>query len=255
MKLILFTGAGASVELSVPSMRLMAENLHAHLKMQKLSENIFRSFNDMLQDANYDVEKLIETVDRLERGEIARREINYKLDEDLLKTVRTMRQETEWYIQHTCEQIKESEACALWEAALRRCNGHDVCIITTNYDRSIEIGCMYTSIKIDDGFADFDSQEFAPWKGIIDSSPLKIIKIHGSTDWYQGEDNLVYKLKHPMPLYGDLSISSNSNNIPKMASAMVLPTREKKISQPPYPDLITGFRNAAKNAEIAAYSR
>ena len=253
MKLILFTGAGASVELGVPSMRLMAENLHAHLKMQKLSENIFSSFNAMLQEADYDVEKLIETVDSLESGEIARQKIGYEADEDLLKTVRTMRQETEWYIQHKCEQIKEGEACALWNAALRRCKRHDVCIITTNYDRSIEIGCMYTAIEIDDGFADFDSREFATWKGITDNSKLKIIKIHGSTDWYQGEDNLVYKLKHPMPLYGDLSISSNSINIPKLASAMVLPTREKKISQPPYPDLITGFRNAAKDADIAVF--
>ena len=56
-----------------------------------------------------------------------------------------------------------------------------------------------------------------------------------------------------MPLYGDLSISSVNTNIPKMTSAIVLPTREKKTNQPPYPDINTNFRNAARDAEIAVF--
>ena len=253
MKLLLFTGAGASVELGIPAMRRMAEELHAHLKIQKLPEDIFDRFNKLIQDADYDVEKLIELVDSLESGEKARQEIGIEIDNDLLRAVCTMRWETEWYIQHACEQIKDLEAYVLWGTALRRISNQNICFVTTNYDRSIEIGCRYTSKKLDDGFSDFDGQEYAQWKGINDTSYLKILKIHGSTDWYLGEDNLVYKLKHPMPLYGDLSISSKNSEIPKMTSAIVLPTREKKINQPPYPDLNTNFRNAARGAEIAVF--
>ena len=253
MNLLLFTGAGASVELGVPTMRRLAEDLHAHLKNQKLPENIFDHFNRLIKDADYDVEKLIELVDSLESGEKARQEIGLEINNNLLNAVRTMRWETEWYIQHACEQIKDLEAYALWGAALRRSNNHNICFVTTNYDRSIEIGCKYTSKKIDDGFSDYDGQEFAQWKGINVKSSRKILKIHGSTDWYLGEDDLVYKLKHPMPLYGDLSISSKNSDIPKMTSAIVLPTREKKINQPPYPDLNTDFRNAARDAEIAVF--
>ena len=253
MNLLIFTGAGASVELGIPAMRRLAEDLHTHLKIQNLPKNIFNRFNELIHNADYDVENLIEIVDSLESGEKARQEIGMEIDGNLLNTVRTMRWETEWYIQHVCEQIKDFEAYSLWGAALKRSNNHNIFFVTTNYDRSIEIGCRYSSKKIDDGFSDFDGQEFAQWKGINDKSSLKVLKIHGSTDWYLGEDNVVYKLKHPMPLYGDLSISSKNSDIPKMTSAIVLPTREKRINQPPYPDLNTNFRNAARDAEIAVF--
>ena len=82
---------------------------------------------------------------------------------------------------------------------------------------------------------------------------LKILKIHGSTDWYQGEDGEVYKLKHPIPLYGELSLSNSGPGMPRMTSAMVLPTREKKVNQPPYPDLVADFRNAARSADVALF--
>lgn len=253
MNLLLFTGAGASVELGVPAMRRLVEDLHTHLRTQNLPEDVFEHFNKLIHDADYDVENLIELVDGLEGGEIARQVVGIGIDETLLSAVRAMRWETEWYIQHACEQIKDFEAYSLWGAALRRSNNHNIIFVTTNYDRSIEIGCRYSSKIIDDGFADFDGQEFAQWKGINDESSLKILKIHGSTDWYLGEDNFVYKLKHPMPLYGDLSISSVNTNIPRMTSAIVLPTMEKKTNQPPYPDINTNFRNAARDAEVAVF--
>ena len=41
--------------------------------------------------------------------------------------------------------------------------------------------------------------------------------------------------------------------MPSMKSAMVLPTREKKVNHPPYPDLVADFRNAGRSVEVALF--
>ena len=69
MKVLLFTGAGASVELGVPAMRPMVQDLHNHLRGQGIAEEVFGRFDARLNDVDYDVEKLIESIDGLERGE------------------------------------------------------------------------------------------------------------------------------------------------------------------------------------------
>ena len=234
-------------------MRRMVLDLHAHLKNQNLPSDIFSRFEHMILNVDYDIEKLIEAVEGMESGENQKKNLNLDVDQGLLNTVKIMRWEAEWFIQHACERIRESEARALWGPIFRRIGNHNVCFVTTNYDRSIEIGCRFSGKYIDDGFEEFDSKEYSLWSGVNTESPIKLLKIHGSTDWYQGETNLVFKLKHPMPLYGDLFVSNSSGGIPKIRSAIVLPTMEKRINQPPYPDLVTNFRNAARRADLAIF--
>lgn len=131
---------------------------------------------------------------------------------------------------------------------------HQVAIVTTNYDRAIEFACSLDGVRIDDGFNSFDHAELAGWKGIADESEVKLIKLHGSTDWYQGTyGDSVYKLRHPMPLYGDLFISGEQPNSPKLRSALVLPSQEKRAREAPYPELTTAFGNAARNADVAIF--
>ena len=164
-----------------------------------------------------------------------------------------MRQEAEWYIQHVCERLREVEARVLWAPMLRRCAEHKICFATTNYDRSIEIGARFNDVNIDDGFELFDGKEIVRWKGVDPGSALQLLKIHGSTDWCHGSDGRVYKLRHPMPLYGNLAVVDDGNDRLRMRSALVLPTREKWVNQPPYPDLVTSFRNAARTADVAVF--
>ena len=56
-----------------------------------------------------------------------------------------------------------------------------------------------------------------------------------------------------MPLYGSLAVVDNGSEWPKMTSALVLPTREKRVTHPPYPELVTSFRNAASVADVAIF--
>lgn len=234
-------------------MRRMVEEFHDHLKNQDLSSDVLGPFENLLSEANYDMEKLIETVDGIESGSRHQKTLGFKVDESLFKAVRIMRSEAEWFVQHACERLREIEAARLWGATLRRCTDHEISFVTTNYDRSIEIGCSFSGVTIEDGFEAFDGREFAEWKGVSSDRPVKLLKIHGSTDWYQGEDSSVYKLKHPMPLYGDLAVSDMGGASPRMTSAIVLPTREKRVNQPPYPDLVAEFRKAAKDADTAIF--
>ena len=253
MKVLLFTGAGASAELGVPTMRVMAQDLHRHLASQKLPETVLRRFDTMLTDHDYDIEQLIESVDGIGNGSEQQTKLGFAVDLELQSAVRIMRQEAEWYIQHVCERVRDFDAQVLWSAALRKTDGHEICFVTTNYDRSIEIGGRFSEVSIDDGLSVFDEREIAHWKGIDTGSALQLVKIHGSTDWYRGSDEHVYKLRHPMPLYGNLVVMEDEGDGTKMTSALVLPTREKRVNFPPYPDLIATFRNAAKQADVAIF--
>ena len=253
MKVLLFMGAGASVELGVPAMRAMAQELHSHLENQRLSPTVLERFAALLSDADYDIEHLIESVDGIVKGNEEQEKLGFAINHELANVARVMRQETEWYVQHVCERLRDVDACALWGAALRRTAGHQICLATTNYDRALEIAGRFHNVTIDDGFQLFAEQEVVQWKGVDPSSTLQLVKLHGSTDWYQGGDGSVYKLRHPMPLYGSLVVAEDGAGRPRMKSALVLPTREKRVTQPPYPDLIASFRNAAQTSEVAIF--
>ena len=246
------------MELGIPAMRRMVEEFHAHLSNLGLSREILDRFEQMLPQSGYDMEGLIESVESVERGQGKQHELGFLADEDLLNTCRTMRWEAEWFVQHVCERLREVDARILWGPALRKMGDHDLCVATSNYDRAIEIACRFNKVPFDDGFYEFSEIETAQWKGmeVAQTGKLRLIKVHGSTDWYMGDDGTVYKLRHPISLYGNLALSFVDNELavmPKMKSAMVLPTREKLVNQPPYPDLITDFRNVARETEVAIF--
>ena len=258
MKILLFTGAGASVELGIPAMRGMAEEFHAHLGNLELTKSVFERFEQMLPQSGYDIESLIELVESVEKGQESLRGLNYQVNEDLLSTSRTMRWEVEWFMQHVCERLRDVDAEVLWGAALRRTGDHELCVATSNYDRAIEIACRSSKVPFDDGFEEGPELETSRWRGISfeQDGIVRLLKVHGSTDWYLGDDGAVYKLRHSMPLYGNLAlayIGDESCSLPRMKSALILPTREKRITQPPYPDLMTDLRNAARMAEVAIF--
>lgn len=69
---------------------------------------------------------------------------------------------------------------------------------------------------------------------------------------HANEDNRVVKLRHAMPLYGRVNIQVTPNLV--VQSAAVLPSREKKINLPPYPDINHEFRRTSKNdTELAVF--
>jgi SIR2-like domain len=253
MKLLLFTGAGTSAELGVPAMRVMAEQFIDHLHDIDVEQSIVDKIERLIVSAGNDMEHAIDVIDKIEGGLLARRELGETVDDTEMLPYRRLREEAEWFVQHSCEQIAVPSALRMWSPVLQAAEGLGLTIASTNYDRGIEIAAARLRISVDDGFDAFAGQEIATWRGFSPHDGIRLLKLHGSTDWYHGADFKVFKLRHPMPLYGPLElVSKGEANLP-LHSALVLPSREKTVTLPPFPVLGAEFRNRAAEADVAVF--
>jgi hypothetical protein len=126
-------------------------------------------------------------------------------------------------------------------------------IATTNYDRAIEIAASRAvGAPLRDGFEDFAGREFAEWTGDWTDGNIALFKLHGSTDWYRGDQDRIIKLRHPMPLYGGLRVMPKESD-KAVSSALVLPSREKIVTHPPFQEISYGFRRRAEEAEMLVF--
>ncbi len=253
MKVLLFTGAGTSAELGVPAMRTMAEQFIAHLHDIELEPSIVERVERLIVDAGNDMEHAIDVIDKAESGFAAQRELGVPIDESQIIPFRTLREEAEWFVQHSCEQIKVASAVSMWTPTLRMIESVELTIASTNYDRAIEITASRLKKVIEDGFEPFAGKETAGWKGFGSATGTRLLKLHGSTDWYHGVEHQVFKLRHPMPLYGPLEIVSKKATDLPLHSALVLPSREKQVTLPPFPELGTEFRSRAADADVVIF--
>ena len=249
---MLFTGAGASVELGVPAMRSMAREFYQHLKDHQFSSTSLNRLEELLKDEKYDMEHVIEELDSLEKGRQASERWGVETNNDIFRETGTLRQEAEWLISHLCERINSKASLHMWGESLLEGAKSQLIIATTNYDRAIEMASAQVGVAINDGFEGFGVREYASWAGLPydrNSNGIELIKLHGSTDWYHSPNyDAIYKLRHPMPLFGALRIVLDGGPDIELRSAAVLPSREKKINQLPYPDLSSLFRVRADAA-------
>jgi len=253
MRVLLFTGAGTSAELGVPAMRVMAEQFIDHLHDVDVEQSIVDKIERLIVAAGHDMEHAIDVIDRIEGGLLARRELGESVDDAEILPYRRLREEAEWFVQHSCEQIRASAALRMWSPVLRAAESVALTIASTNYDRGIEIAAARLRVALDDGFDEFAGKEVATWCGFTTHDGIRLLKLHGSTDWYHGSDHNVFKLRHPMPLYGPLElVSKRAAGLP-LHSALVLPSREKTVTLLPFPVLGAEFRNCAAEADVAVF--
>ena len=171
--------------------------------------------------------------------------------EDLERAER-IRTEVDWFVQHAAERIVPDEARLMWGAVLKAAENGGLTIVTTNYDRAIELAANGEEIGLDDGFASFNGGEVARWEGFGGGgSATTLIKLHGSTDWFvdRGTGNPL-KMRHPMALFGRATLQLEEL---ELGSALVLPSREKLLNRAPYPRLSQAFLNAADECDIAIF--
>ncbi len=247
MKVLLFAGAGTSVELGVPAMVSMGEEFLAHASQWDVEPELV----ERLMGDSPDVEHLIEALDRICSARSSLEmigEVNTPLDR-----VDKIRSEVEWFVQHAAERVIASDARLMWGGVLRTASSVNLTIVTTNYDRAIELAANAEGTTTDDGFDTFADEETAPWIG-FDQKPdsLRLVKLHGSTDWYAASTSgAPMKLRHPMPLFGRASLHLTAGV--ELGSALVLPSREKLLTHSPYPRLSQIFLNAADNCDLAVF--
>lgn len=247
MKVLLFAGAGTSVELGVPAMVGMGEEFLAHANQWDIEPGLVQR----LMGDSRDVEHLIEALDRICS---ARTSLEVIIEGKVpLDRVDKIRAEVEWFVQHAAERVIASDAKLMWGAVLRAASLINLTLVTTNYDRAIELAANAENVGIDDGFDPFAHGETASWVGFHQGGDRpRLVKLHGSTDWYgAGELGTPTKLRHPMPLFGRASLRLTSGI--ELGSALVLPSREKLLTHSPYPRLSQVFLNAADSCDLAVF--
>jgi len=254
MKILLFTGAGASAELGIPTMRPMAEKFVEHLEQQRFPEDVVRRIRERLVQAQYDIEHLIDDMDSIERGNQANRRWGMEIKSAGVDDIANIRREAEWFLMHICERVDPRAALCLWLPLFRQLGHHELTIATTNYDRAIEIAVAEIGAELHDGFSPFKTNEYTGWEGFQDDQFPRLLKLHGSTDWYHSHDGgKVWKLRHAMPLFGALTLRAGANPSLELGSAAVLPSREKKVTLAPYPALMFEFQLAARQVDLVMF--
>lgn len=256
MKILVFAGAGTSVDLGVPGMRRMLEQFFAHLRDLALPKGVIEAMENIVSHPSRDMEYAIDLVDRVEAGQRAEIELGRQQDQQGLLPYQTIRGEAEWFVQHCCEQLKAASAAQLWGPLLRTASETPDTVLslaTTNYDRAIEIAASRVILSpLEDGFEDFAGREFAEWTGTWTGKTIGLFKLHGSTDWYRGEHDRIIKLRHPMPLFGGLRVMPKESD-KAVSSALVLPSREKIVTHPPFQEISYGFRQKANDADMLIF--
>ena len=247
MKVLVFAGAGTSVELGVPGMWGMARGFNEHCQQWSVQQTLVQQ----VLEQQMDLEHLIEVLDRLCGAQPALEMIGET--SDMLVAAEEIRSEVEWYVQHSAERITVSDATLMWGSLLRATNEHELTLVTTNYDRAIEVAANAVDVRIDDGFGRFQQSELARWEGFAsDDEKTKLIKLHGSTDWYAiGDTGEPVKLRHPMTLYERSELRLPGG--PQLKSALILPSREKMLTNAPFPRLLQRFLNEVDNCDLAVF--
>lgn len=252
MKVLIFAGAGCSVELGVPAMRKMALDLFAHMETAAARDDqLLAKLRERFEQVDADLETVIEDIDTICDADAVLPLYGSAVNRTLVESAHLTRAEIEWFVQHTCERVRADHAAALWGPLIQTALENDLTVATTNFDRAVELACQRLGVNIDDGFDDFGEKEWAPWSGYADVSP-KLLKLHGSTDWYQVRDTAeVVKLRHPMPLFGGVTLQLETAGLGALGSALVLPSREKRKNIPPFPQISHELFSVARAAEVA----
>ncbi len=247
MRLLIFAGAGTSVELGVPAMIGMANEFLTHCQQWNVEPGLVKN----LMSEELDIECLIESLDKIcEASQPLQTIADVASSVD---SVGIIRSEVEWFVQHVAERVAAVDANFMWGSVLATSEDHELTFITTNYDRGIELAANAVGIRLSDGFEQFGGKEIVEWVGFSNSNEHpSLIKLHGSTDWYS---DLIsknpLKLRHPMPLFGRGTLKLSGGE--QLGSGLILPSREKLLTKPPYPRLSQAFLNAGDRCEAAIF--
>jgi hypothetical protein len=252
VRVLLFAGAGVSAELGVPAMRAMAEAFLGHLRDSGYPDDLLSHLEQLLEEADLDMESVIDDLDSVVAG--ARAGARWGMDASAeAGALSALRAEAEWLVSHLCERVDAEQSSWLWRSVLRSASPQNLTICTTNYDRAVEQAAISLGIPVADGFPEFGGAELVAWQGFDSEERLRLLKVHGSTDWYHEPAGAkVWKLRHAMPLFGGIRVGIEGSEL-QLGSALVLPSREKKVTNPPYPELAFEFRKAVDAAELVVF--
>ena len=247
MRILLFAGAGTSIELGVPGMAGLATSFLRHVRQWNVQPEIA----EKLMGYERDLEIFIERVDRVCEAREPLGALEVDMSESGQK-VAAVRREVEWFVQHVAERVTPRLAHLMWGSVLRCAIANEIVFVTTNYDRAIEVAASIDGISLDGGFGEGNEGETTRWRGFSRSdNTVQLVKLHGSTDWYRDiPTGRAIRLRHPMPLFGDGTLVFRER---ELGAALVLPSREKILTKQPYPWLSHEFLSAGDRSAIVLF--
>ena len=246
MKILLFAGAGTSIELGVPGMEALANEFLVHARQADIEADLVENLMGGERDVEYLIERVDQICDAIDSVELA------GLDASAITRARRIRGELEWFVQHAAERVAATEAHLMWGPVVRAAEGDRITFVTTNYDRAIELAASAEGVRLDDGFDRTKDGEAERWKGFqVNRQRPVLVKLHGSTNWYADvSSERAIKLRHPMPLFGESTLLFEDH---KLGSSLVLPSREKMLTREPYPRMSQMFLNVADQCKVAIF--
>ena len=241
MKVLLFAGAGTSIELGVPGMSGLADGFLDHTQQWSVEPDLVQ---EIMKDSR-DLEHFIDQLDSFGTAQLPLAVMNQNAVS--LERINKVRAEVEWFVQHAVNHVMVKDAKLMWGSVLQATSSHDLTLVTTNYDRAIELAANADNVPLDDGFSPFNQAGTSSWKGFGAKQGSLLVKLHGSTDWYASDAPT--KLRHSVSLFGGATLHLSDGQ--EVHSGLVLPSREKLLNRHPYPRLSQTFLNVADNCEIA----
>ena len=198
MKVLLFAGAGTSIELGVPGMSGLAEEFLDHTQQWGVEPDLVQ---EIMKDSR-DLEHFIDQLDSFGTAQVPLAVMNQNAVP--LERIDKVRAEVEWFVQHAVNHVMVKDAKLMWGSVLQATSSHDLTLVTTNYDRAIELAANADNVPLDDGFGPFNQTGTSSWKGFGAKQGSLLVKLHGSTDWYAS--NAPTKLRHSVALFGGATL-------------------------------------------------
>ena len=181
-------GAGASYPFGIPMMKEFYDEFVVYIKNKRehcypLLQKIEKGFSNPP-----DLESLITQLDKIGGirdglGVLGEGEFSIATHID---TADELRGYLDAYLIETCEKFSNEKVNKFLTTFVEFCHKNDAFVFTTNYDRLIETGADILSIPYIDGFQQDSNRPESEWTGLVDDlHGMKLIKLHGSVNWYQ----------------------------------------------------------------------
>lgn len=246
-------GAGASYPFGIPMMQELYVGFSAYISekrphcsslMDKIAEGM---------DSTLDLEALISQLDKIRAVRDGLTVLDRSTERDLLGDLDVadeLRGYLDAYLIEVCEQFSRPKVEAKLTKFVDFCDSHDAYIFSTNYDRLIETASDKLSVSCADGFEQNSGRPESAWLGSLkDSNGVKLIKLHGSVNWYREElSDSIFRLEkgYSLPSH-EYRLTHGSRALRPL---MIIPTLEKVVLQNPYATLLTEFSDALRETEL-----
>ena len=246
-------GAGASHPFGIPMMNELYTNFVEYVRDKR--PHCYDLLRKVEEDAQglVDLESLISQLDKVRSVRDGLETLRRNNDEELaleLDVADELRGYLEAYLIEVCEHFDISKVRSMLTTFVKFCHANNAYIFSTNYDRLIETAADALSLPYWDGFEQQSGHPESAWVGDI-STPegIKLVKLHGSVNWYKEEGSgTIFRLER------GYSLPSHEYRLTHGEKAlrplMIIPTLEKAVLQKPYATLLTTFSDALTSIDL-----